>query len=224
MSSRARSSSVPTSTRSGCVKSWMAEPSRRNSGLEQTAKSASGRTARRRRSISRLVPTGTVDFVTITVKPSRCGASSSTAPEHVGEIGVAVAAAHRRADREEHEVGVLRPPRRGPSVKRAAQRACCARAARRGPARRSATLPALSSASRAGVLVDARDLPAELGEAGGGDEADIAGTDHADVQGFPPLWRVRRTSARGIRTHAYPRRSGAGNCGLFAPPMRSAPL
>jgi multidrug efflux pump subunit AcrA (membrane-fusion protein) len=37
----------------------MAEPSRRNSGLEQTGKSASGRNALSRRSISRLVPTGT---------------------------------------------------------------------------------------------------------------------------------------------------------------------
>ena len=79
MTSRARSSSVPTSTRSGCMKSWMAEPSRRNSGLEQTANSPSGRAARRRRSISRLVPTGTVDLVTMTVKPLRCGAISSTA-------------------------------------------------------------------------------------------------------------------------------------------------
>jgi hypothetical protein len=57
----------------------MAEPSRRNSGFEHTANSASGRRARIRRSISRLVPTGTVDLVTITVKPLRCGAISSTA-------------------------------------------------------------------------------------------------------------------------------------------------
>ena len=79
MIARARGSSQPTSTRSGWVKSWIAEPSRRNSGFEHTAKSASGRSLRRRRSISRLVPTGTVDLVVMTVKPVRCGEISSTA-------------------------------------------------------------------------------------------------------------------------------------------------
>ena len=39
--------------------------------LEQTAKSASGLRALRRRSISRLVPTGTLDLVQMTVKPLR---------------------------------------------------------------------------------------------------------------------------------------------------------
>src|SRR6478672_3268545 len=39
----------------------MAEPSRRNSGFEQTAKSASGRSALRRIATSRLVPTGAAD-------------------------------------------------------------------------------------------------------------------------------------------------------------------
>ena len=34
MTLRARSSSVPTTMRSGCLKSWMAAPSRRNSGFE----------------------------------------------------------------------------------------------------------------------------------------------------------------------------------------------
>ena len=79
MISRALGSSTPTRTRSGWVKSWIAEPSRKNSGLEQTAKSPSGLSRLIRRSISRLVPTGTVDFVVITVKPDRCGAISSTA-------------------------------------------------------------------------------------------------------------------------------------------------
>jgi nucleotide sugar dehydrogenase len=54
-------------------------PSRRNSGLETTAKSALGLRLRMMRSISSPVPTGTVDLVTTTVKPSIRPAISSAA-------------------------------------------------------------------------------------------------------------------------------------------------
>jgi hypothetical protein len=64
---RARSVSAPTTTRSGRLKSSIAEPSRRNSGFEAISNSASGRVLRIISSTLRLVPTGTVDFVTITV-------------------------------------------------------------------------------------------------------------------------------------------------------------
>jgi hypothetical protein len=67
MTSRARSLLVPMTTLSGRMKSSMAEPSRRNSGLETTSKSASGRVSAMIRSTSRPVPTGTVDLVTTTV-------------------------------------------------------------------------------------------------------------------------------------------------------------
>jgi hypothetical protein len=43
-------------------------PSRKNSGFETTAKSASGLTSRMMRSTSSPVPTGTVDLVMMTVK------------------------------------------------------------------------------------------------------------------------------------------------------------
>src|SRR3972149_4606372 len=43
---RARSDSTPTTTRSGRMKSLIAAPSRRNSGLEATSKSAPGRASR----------------------------------------------------------------------------------------------------------------------------------------------------------------------------------
>jgi len=76
MTARPRPPSQPIRTRSGCVKSRIAEPSRRNSGFEHTANSMSGRSALRRRSISLPVPTGTVDFVVITKPGSRWGASS----------------------------------------------------------------------------------------------------------------------------------------------------
>jgi hypothetical protein len=61
--------SVPTTTRSGRLKSPMAAPSRRNSGLETTANFAPGLVLRMISSTSSPVPTGTVDLVTTTVKP-----------------------------------------------------------------------------------------------------------------------------------------------------------
>jgi hypothetical protein len=67
MTARARSVSTPITTRSGRMKSPMALPSRRNSGLLATSTSRSGRTDCKIDRIRRPVPTGTVDFVTITV-------------------------------------------------------------------------------------------------------------------------------------------------------------
>ncbi len=66
MTARARSSSTPTTIRSGRLKSEIAAPSRRNSGFEATETSASGLISRRIRSTSSPVPTGTVDLVTTT--------------------------------------------------------------------------------------------------------------------------------------------------------------
>ena len=62
----ARLDSTPTTTRSGRMKSSIAAPSRRNSGFEATSNSAFGLALRSARPTSRLVPTGTVDFVTTT--------------------------------------------------------------------------------------------------------------------------------------------------------------
>ena len=67
MTSRARSLSAPITTRSGRMKSWIAEPSRRNSGFEATSNRTFGQTRRRIAATSRPVPTGTVDLVTTTV-------------------------------------------------------------------------------------------------------------------------------------------------------------
>ena len=99
--SRARSSSTPMTMRSGRLKSSIAAPSRRNSGLETTAKSASGRASRMMRSTSSPVPTGTVDFVTTTVKPLSAGGDVARGLIDIGEIGVAVAAPGRRSDGDE---------------------------------------------------------------------------------------------------------------------------
>jgi hypothetical protein len=58
-----RASSVPMTIRSGCLKSWIAAPSRKNSGFDTTATSTLGRISRMIRSTSSPVPTGTVDLV-----------------------------------------------------------------------------------------------------------------------------------------------------------------
>ncbi len=61
------------------MKSPIALPSRRNSGLEATEIGAPGRTRRTISCTSRPVPTGTVDFVTITSGPSAAFATCSAA-------------------------------------------------------------------------------------------------------------------------------------------------
>src|SRR3974390_2440336 len=65
--------------RSGWLKSWIAAPSRRNSGFDTTVTSACGRVSRMIRSTSSPVPTGTVDLVTTTVKPESAAAISRAA-------------------------------------------------------------------------------------------------------------------------------------------------
>ena len=54
----------------------MAEPSRKNSGFETTSKSAVGFASAISFVTVRTVPTGTVDFVTMTVYPLRLTATS----------------------------------------------------------------------------------------------------------------------------------------------------
>ena len=76
---RPRSSEVPTTTRSGNLKSRIAAPSRKNSGLEATTTSADGLASRISRSTSSPVPTGTVDLVMTTVKPDSAAAISRAA-------------------------------------------------------------------------------------------------------------------------------------------------
>ena len=64
---RARSFSTPNTTRSGLMKSVIAAPSRKNSGLEATSKSAAGFASAMMRFTFLAVPTGTVDLSTTTV-------------------------------------------------------------------------------------------------------------------------------------------------------------
>src|SRR4249920_2616193 len=157
----------------------MAEPSRRNSGLEQTAKSASGRSAVRRRSISRLVPTGTVDLVAITVKSLRWGASSSTAwntklksawpsPRRIGVPTArnTVCVPDRRRE--------IRRKCDAPHAQVTVQELVEARLVDR-----HAALTKVLDLAR--VLIDASHRPAEFRKASGGDQAHIACPNHRNV-------------------------------------------
>ena len=65
--------------RSGNLKSRIAAPSRKNSGLDAITTSAEGFASRINRSTSSPVPIGTVDLVTTTVKPVSTAAISRAA-------------------------------------------------------------------------------------------------------------------------------------------------
>ena len=167
--------------RSGCLKSRIAAPSRRNSGLEATATSAVGLASRMMRSTSSPVPTGTVDLVTTTVKPRQRGGDLARGGMDIAQVGMAVAAPRRRADRDEHGVGLGAPaPARSvvkssrPGLDVGGDQLVEARLVDRD-------LAALQRRDLAGVLVDAGDVVAEIGKAGAGHKADIAGADHCDA-------------------------------------------
>jgi hypothetical protein len=62
------------------------------------------------RSTSSPVPTGTVDLSTITVKPDRTSDFLARRID-IAQIRMAIAAPRRRADRDEHRVGIPDGPR-----------------------------------------------------------------------------------------------------------------
>src|SRR5215472_13898533 len=101
MRSRARASVLPITMRSGSLKSRIAAPSRKNSGFDTTAQLASGRVSRMMRSTSSPVPTGTVDLVTTTVKPSSACAISRA--ESYTKLRSAKPSP-RRTDRNEYRI------------------------------------------------------------------------------------------------------------------------
>ena len=137
---------------------------------------ASGRRSRRMRSISSPVPTGTVDFVTTTAAPERTGAISRTASIDEAQIGVTVAAARRRAHRDEHGLGVGRALRFRGEFEPALAEVRFDEVGQAGLEDRN--LAAVERGDAAGVPVDHRHLMTEIGKAGAGDEPDVAGPDH----------------------------------------------
>ena len=80
MTRRARSFSRPMTMRSGCLKSAIAAPSRRNSGLDTTANRSLDLCSAMICSTSSPAPIGTVDLITMTVKSSMTAAIARAAP------------------------------------------------------------------------------------------------------------------------------------------------
>ena len=113
----------------------------------------------------------------------------------VAQIGVAVAAARRRADGDKHRV------RTGHCLFQAGRETQAARLDIAGDQVFEAGFvyrqPAVAQHfDSGGILVDADDIRAELGKPGGGHEADITGSDHGDFHSAPPvcLWRPAGSS------------------------------
>ena len=126
------------------------------------------------------VPTGTVDLVTTTV-PGRMNLRKlAHRVEDEGEIGVPVAAPGRRADRDEHGLGILdralqigrecQPPALGIGLDQPFQP--------RLPDRHQARIQAIDLRR---ILVDARHAVTEIRKAGARDEPHITGPDHRDA-------------------------------------------
>ena len=138
-----------------CRKSLTASPSLRNSGFDATANGCFAIASRSRSRTLSAVPTGTVLFVTTTVKPSSACADLLRGVEHVLEVGAAVGA-RRRADRDEHDLRA-RDRLGGRGREAQAPAACCGARARADPARRIGISPRRSF-STARVDIDARDV------------------------------------------------------------------
>ena len=112
----------------------------------------------------------------------------------IGEVGMAVAAPRRRADRDEHRVGFA-PPAPARSVVKISRPGLHVGGHQLVEARlEDRDLAALQRCDLAGVLVDAGDLVAEIGKAGAGHQADIARADHRDAHEDNPYLMVNARS------------------------------
>ena len=94
------------------MKSSIAAPSLRNSGLEQTANGDAWSPAATAARTFAAVPTGTVDLVTTILGSFMCRPIVLGHAEHVLQVGRAVLA-RRRADGDEDDPRARAPPRRG---------------------------------------------------------------------------------------------------------------
>ena len=104
---------TPTTTRSGLLKSSIAAPSLRNSGLLATSKETFVTSAIRRAS-SALVPTGTVLLMTIVLGESKMRGDLAADLPHAAQVRAAVVALGR-PDGDEDDFRLARFPRRASS-------------------------------------------------------------------------------------------------------------
>ena len=179
--SAARSSpaSTPMTTRSGFMKSSIAAPCFRNSGLLTTLNGLRRLAGDRVAHLFRAVPTGTVLLSTTTVYLFIARPMSRATVEHVLQVGRAVLTL-RRADGDEDD---LRCANRRRQIGREAQTLLvrdCGAPAPRGQARRSASAPASSVAIFAASLSTHTTVVAVLGQAGAQDQTDVSCSDDGD--------------------------------------------
>ena len=161
--------------RSGCSQSWTAVPSRRNSGFDTTAVSGRPRAA----TTTLAEPTGTVDLVTTIGARFQVGGDLGGRLLDEAEIGGAVGPLGR-GHAEEDEVS---PAGRLGRFGREGQPPGCEplldQVGRSHLEDRGFTLPHHQPTLAASTST-AHDPVAEMGEAGGGGETDIAGADNGD--------------------------------------------
>ena len=176
--------------RSGRMKSSTAAPSFRNSGLETTAKACAAPRAASVFAISArtlsAVPTGTVDLSTTTRGPSMWRGDAAGGREHVLQVGGAVLAGGR-AHRDHLHAAVARALRRVGGEGESPGRHVGAHDLAQ-PRLEDRDLAAVQHRDLALVDVEAEHVVADVGEAGAGDETDVAGADDADFHEgtFPP--------------------------------------
>ena len=103
----------------------------------------------------------------------------------VGQVGVPIAAPHRRAHGEEDQVGRTRNGcKLGCEMQPAGAHVFLDE--RVEPRLVNRDLAGFQLLDLAGILLDASNIPAEIGETGGGNQADISGPNHANIHGKRP--------------------------------------
>src|SRR6185437_5790027 len=114
--------------------------------------------------------------------------------EHEAEVGMAVAAPSRRADGDEHRVGVadILAELGGEGEAAALDIGLDDRFEARFPDRHHAGVEAVDLRR---ILVDAADTMAEVGKAGARDEAHITRADHRDAHAYSVTFRGSRLLA-----------------------------
>ena len=137
------------------------------------------------RSISSPVPTGTVDLVTTTAVGRQKRRDLAHRLIDEAQIGMAVAAARRRADRDEHRLGLGDARGLAGEFEPALPHIGLDQIGE--PRLEDRDFAAIERRDLAGILVDAGDLMAEIGKAGAGNEPDIAGADHGHAHSHSPF-------------------------------------
>ena len=174
--------------------------------MDTTWISASRRFSRRMRSISSPVPTGTVDLVITTAVPDKQRRDLAHRLVDEAQIGVAVATARRRADGDEHGVGLADGRRVGGEVQTLLPDIGLNQI---GKARlEDRNFAVIERRDFLRILVDAGHVMTEIGKAGAGHQPHISGADHRHAHRRSPIKSrpAPRPAPTCLRTHQRRRR------------------